>query len=77
MFYFKILQHVAFKVISLGSDTLFQSPMLCFHALLERFFRDCSKLSHHDCFNGLWVLKTSSFDDFLEFGKQKGVRSGE
>jgi len=49
----KFLQHVGLKVISLGSDALFQSPLPLFHALLERFLRDCSELSHHGCFNGL------------------------
>jgi len=60
----------------LGWDALFQSPLPCFHALLEGFLRDHSELSHHSCFNGFRVLKTSSFDDFLEFGKQKEVTWG-
>jgi len=72
-----MLQYVAFKVISLGSDALLQSPLPLFHALLEGFLRDHSELSHHGCFNGFRVLKTSLFDDFLEFGKQKEVITGQ
>jgi len=52
-------------------NVLFQSPLPCFHALLEGFLQDRSELSHHGCCNGFLVLKTSSFDDFLEFGKHK------
>ena len=29
------------------------------------------------CFNGFWIFKSSSFDDFLEFGKQKEVTRGQ
>ena len=43
----QILQHVAFKVISLGLNALFQSPLPRFHALLEGFLRDRLKLSRH------------------------------
>ena len=67
---------MAFKVISLDLNALFQSLLPRFHALLEGFLRDGSKLSHHGRFNGFRILKTSSFDDFLEFGKQKEVARG-
>jgi len=58
-------------------DALFQSPLPRFHALLEGFLRNRSELSRHGCFNGFLVLKTSSFDDFLEYGKQKEVTRGQ
>ena len=47
-----ILQHVAFKVISLGSNALFQFSLHRFHALLKEFLRNRLELSRHGCFNG-------------------------
>ena len=61
----------------MGSDALFQSPQPRFHALLEGFLQDRSELSRYGCFNGFWILETGSFDDFLEFGKQKEVKGGQ
>jgi len=67
------LQHAAFKVIPLRSNTLRHPPLSCVHALLEGSVWNCLELLHHGHFNGFYVRNLCSYHDSLELREQEKI----